>query len=305
MIAAISRAAKVSLVFVDACRNDPRVRAGGGAGRGLARISGAESENVFVGLSTRLGDTAADGDAGAGSPFARAFVANMTKPGLRVDDAFTELRKAVMDETGGDQRPETARNDLDAPIVLVSGDAGGTREEAAWARTKELAAVWQEQIGELERQLHDQQAQVARTQAMVRRYAESIMAEVERYQAEYTDGASLREAEELSRWAALRMRDKAGTPVADVDQANRLREAQNALDDARAEIARLATNLEGALSAAASKDALLREQTAEANDPPASSISDEWRCASITRGRECRRGSKTFTCDESTFGWRC
>jgi len=118
IVATLGGQAKISLFFVDACRNDPRVRAPGGGGRGFARLDLPENSSIFVGLSTRLGEVAADGPSGAGSPFARAFAAVMVKPGLRLDDAFTEIRKQVQTETGGRQRPEPAQNDLDAPLVL-------------------------------------------------------------------------------------------------------------------------------------------------------------------------------------------
>lgn len=120
IVASLSTSAKTSLIFVDACRNDPRVRAGAGGGRGLAPLPGGLGNAVFVGLSTRLGDTATDGEPGKGSPFARAFAAHMAEPGSRVIDAFTRVRLAVAEETGADQNPEIARQDLTAPLVLVA-----------------------------------------------------------------------------------------------------------------------------------------------------------------------------------------
>ncbi|WP_029040348.1 caspase family protein [Cucumibacter marinus] len=119
IVTSLSTSARTSLIFVDACRNDPRVRAGAGSGRGLAPLPGGLGNAVFVGLSTRLGDTASDGEPGKGSPFARAFAAHMAEPGQRVIDSFTRVRLAVAEETGADQNPEIARQDLTAPLVLV------------------------------------------------------------------------------------------------------------------------------------------------------------------------------------------
>lgn len=112
--------AKATLVFVDACRSDPHLKRGGTSGRGFVRPDLKGSDNIFVGLSTRLGDTAEDGEPGRGSPFARAFALEMARPGIRIDDAFTEVRKAVSTETNGAQRPEVTQNDLDSALVLVS-----------------------------------------------------------------------------------------------------------------------------------------------------------------------------------------
>jgi uncharacterized caspase-like protein len=118
----IAGAAKITLVFVDACRKDPQSKRGGAAeGRGLARIEATGLTNVFIGLSTRIDQTAADGDPGKGSPFARAFAQSMPKKALRLDDAFREVRKAVMEETGGKQLPDVQQDDLDVPLVLMDG----------------------------------------------------------------------------------------------------------------------------------------------------------------------------------------
>lgn len=130
------------LVFVDACRNDPRLTRGGGRGRSLARIADLTAESLFVGLSTRPGDVADDGDAGVGSPFARAFAAHMPTPGMRLDDAFREVRRTVIDATAGAQRPE-ARDDLLSPLVVVNADPNGgplgDREAIFWSSIKDSA----------------------------------------------------------------------------------------------------------------------------------------------------------------------
>ena len=116
--------AKVTLAFVDACRNDPRVgRARGGAGRGFAVLAPVKTARLFVGLSTRLGDTAQDGTPGQGSPFARAFAANIEK-GLRIDDAFRRVRDAVSIETGGQQAPDIVEDDLPEGSVTLTAAAG-------------------------------------------------------------------------------------------------------------------------------------------------------------------------------------
>jgi len=121
IVDAIAGSAKVTLVFVDACRNDPKSTRGISGGRGLARIDRSGLSNVFIGLSTRIEQTADDGNPGKGSPFARAFAAILPKKAQRLDDAFREIRKSVMEETGGKQLPDVQEDDLDAPLVLMDG----------------------------------------------------------------------------------------------------------------------------------------------------------------------------------------
>ena len=136
IIEAITARAKTTLIFVDACRNDPRVRSvGGGSGRGLGPIAVPTRGDVFVGLSTRLGSVAADGEPGKGSPFARAFVANMTTPGLNVVGAFNRVRLAVEKETGMQQRPEPNRVDLADPDSVVLRTARGPEPQGPEARS--------------------------------------------------------------------------------------------------------------------------------------------------------------------------
>ncbi|MBU2532539.1 MAG: SEL1-like repeat protein, partial [Alphaproteobacteria bacterium] len=119
VIAAISDQAKTTLVFIDACRNDPRIsRAAGGRGRSAVAIDRTVGESVFVGLSTRLGDVALDGAPGKGSPFATAFATRIGAPGKRLDDVFTDIRLAVEAETKRFQRPDVGRYDLTVPVVL-------------------------------------------------------------------------------------------------------------------------------------------------------------------------------------------
>jgi hypothetical protein len=113
IVGSLAGQARATLVFVDACRNDPRVsRAVGGKGRGFDRLEPVVGGSLFIGLSTRLGETAQDGDVGKGSPFARAFAATMQAKGVRVDDAFRLLRDAVKAETDGKQIPDVVQDDL-------------------------------------------------------------------------------------------------------------------------------------------------------------------------------------------------
>lgn len=143
IIEQIASQAKTTLVFIDACRNDPRVSRGqGGRGRGAVPIEEPIGESVFVGLSTRAGDTATDGAPGIGSPFARAFAANIASADLRVDDAFTRMRLAVEAETGRDQRPDVGRDDLTEPLVLNRAGTAVAAVEPQADPCRDAGAHW-------------------------------------------------------------------------------------------------------------------------------------------------------------------
>ena len=104
--------AKVKLVILDACRNNPLAQTlasamaaggrGGAVGRGLARIVGAEG--TLMAFATAPGAIAADGTS-RNSPFTRALLANIETPGLEVSLLFRRVRGAVMEATGDQQVP--------------------------------------------------------------------------------------------------------------------------------------------------------------------------------------------------------
>jgi tetratricopeptide (TPR) repeat protein len=114
----ISAPAKITLAFIDACRNDPFHR--GAGDRGFERIDIQLHRQLFIGMSTQLGKTAIDGAEGKGSPFAQAFAQIIATPGLRVDDAFRELREEVSRMTDDQQKPEILQDDLQRGAFVLA-----------------------------------------------------------------------------------------------------------------------------------------------------------------------------------------
>ena len=84
------KAAKIKLVFLDACRDNPfaaKLRAGAGTRRGSVRAGLAEmssGEGTLIAYATGPGLTALDGPAGTNSPFTRALIANIVQPGVEI-----------------------------------------------------------------------------------------------------------------------------------------------------------------------------------------------------------------------------
>jgi hypothetical protein len=103
--------AKVKLVFLDACRDNPfaaRLRSlnttrSVNVQTGLAEMK--SSEGTLIAFATGPGQTALDGQEGTHSPFTRALLANIAKPGVEVQEAMTKVRAQVNEETNKGQLP--------------------------------------------------------------------------------------------------------------------------------------------------------------------------------------------------------
>ena len=103
--------AKVKLVFLDACRDNPfaaKIRSAKATRSvnvqtGLAEMK--SGEGTLIAFATGPGQTALDGEAGTNSPFSRALVANIAQPGVEIQQAMTKVRAQVSDETSKRQLP--------------------------------------------------------------------------------------------------------------------------------------------------------------------------------------------------------
>jgi uncharacterized caspase-like protein len=103
--------AKVKLVFLDACRDNPfaaKIRSAKATrsvnvATGLAEMK--SSEGTLIAFATGPGQTALDGQGGTNSPFTRALIANIAQPGVEIQQAMTKVRAQVNEETGKNQLP--------------------------------------------------------------------------------------------------------------------------------------------------------------------------------------------------------
>jgi uncharacterized caspase-like protein len=100
-------ASRVSLVFLDACRENPfRMKIAGGSRevstRGLARV--ASGSGTFVAFSTAPGTVAQDGT-GANSPFTAALLKRIETAGLELRRMLSQVRTDVREATDGRQVP--------------------------------------------------------------------------------------------------------------------------------------------------------------------------------------------------------
>lgn len=106
IIARLQDRKRQTLVFLDACRNDPVPQSvrGSGAADGLARMQ--TGVGTFVAFATEPGAVTYDGagDA-ANSPFTASLLKNIETPGLSISDMMIKVRNEVSETTGGRQTP--------------------------------------------------------------------------------------------------------------------------------------------------------------------------------------------------------
>ena len=103
--------AKVKLVFLDACRDNPfaaKMKSNSATRSvnvqtGLAEMK--SGEGTLIAFATGPGQTALDGQEGTNSPFTRALLANIATPGVEIQQAMTKVRAQVNEETNKGQLP--------------------------------------------------------------------------------------------------------------------------------------------------------------------------------------------------------
>jgi uncharacterized protein (TIGR02145 family) len=89
---------RFNVLILDACRNDPFSRSGGG---GLAPLGNARG--IFVAYATEAGSVAKDGS-GSNGVFTKNLIRYMNEP-LPIEQVFKRTRQAVYDETNHEQFP--------------------------------------------------------------------------------------------------------------------------------------------------------------------------------------------------------
>ncbi len=95
--------ARLKLVFLDACRNNPYARNFRSGSRGLARVLDAPT-GTLIAYATRPGQEAADGT-GRNGVFTAELLRNMSEPGVPVESMLKRVVRGVRERTGGSQIP--------------------------------------------------------------------------------------------------------------------------------------------------------------------------------------------------------
>jgi hypothetical protein len=148
--------AKVKLVFLDACRDNPfakKIRASAtsrsvNVQTGLAEMK--SGEGTLIAFATGPGQTALDGQEGTNSPFTRALMANITKPGVEIQQAMTQVRAQVNEETDKGQLPwdhtnligSVYLNPVAAPAAAGVAEAPNTPASTASTASEVEVEFW-------------------------------------------------------------------------------------------------------------------------------------------------------------------
>jgi len=126
-----SASPRVSLLILDACRNNPFSTRTRSSAKGLTRPRNPE-EGTLIAFATRDGDVADDG-AGNNSPYAQALVNGLKQANrVPIQQMFDEISDSVKRQTENKQRP-TKFGDLKVNIFLVepiSGSANAGRGQS-------------------------------------------------------------------------------------------------------------------------------------------------------------------------------
>ena len=138
--------ARVSMVILDACRNNPFERRFRSVGGGLAQINAPEG--TLIAYATSPGKVAADGE-GANGLYTRELLRAVSAPGLKVEDVFKQVRVAVSRASNGAQIPWEASSltgdfYFNAPAAAAAASPAsaapapvqGDRELAFWDAIK-------------------------------------------------------------------------------------------------------------------------------------------------------------------------
>ena len=109
---------RVSLMILDACRDNPFAARTRSTAKGLVRPRNPE-EGTLIAFATRDGDVAQDG-AGNNSPYAAAIVQGLKQAGtVPIQQMFDGITDQVRQATSGNQRP-TRYGDLKVNVYLIN-----------------------------------------------------------------------------------------------------------------------------------------------------------------------------------------
>lgn len=113
--------ARLSIVILDACRNNPFERRFRGGGQGLAQINAPNG--TLIAYATAPGKVAADGE-GRNGLYTGELLAAMGVPDIKIEDVFKRVRGNVVKKSGDAQTPWESSS-LTGDFYFRGGESGG------------------------------------------------------------------------------------------------------------------------------------------------------------------------------------
>jgi formylglycine-generating enzyme required for sulfatase activity len=95
----------LNIMILDACREAPFTRQWRSTTQGLATMQAGTGTDTLIAFATLPGQVTADGKE-RNSPFTKHLLRQLVMPGVPVEEVFKRVRTAVVQETGGKQRPQ-------------------------------------------------------------------------------------------------------------------------------------------------------------------------------------------------------
>lgn len=92
----------VNIVILDACRNNPFARSFRSTQQGLVGMTAPTG--TIIGFATAPGSVASDGT-GVNGLYTQELLRQINTPGLKVEDVFKNVRRNVVEKSGGTQTP--------------------------------------------------------------------------------------------------------------------------------------------------------------------------------------------------------
>lgn len=135
---------RLNIVVLDACRNDPFSRSGGG---GLAQINNARG--MYIAYATAPGQVASDGS-GKNGLFTKHLISNISKPNLKLNDVFAKTRAGVYEDSYNKQLPWTSSSvigdfyfNIDTDIKYVPKKTAKPKSKKSSAELSDEDSFWQ------------------------------------------------------------------------------------------------------------------------------------------------------------------
>jgi len=129
--AALGRA-KVSVLVLDACRNNPFANTRSG-GRGLAPM---EARGNIIAFATGAGQTSSDNPAAGNGLFTQQLLSTLREPNLPLREIFYRVRQRVYDASNGQQFPAVYDGLLGEVVLRTDGTGAAAPPIAAASASK-------------------------------------------------------------------------------------------------------------------------------------------------------------------------